>query len=92
MMLCLWSQDDGYEIVRSCAPLDFGPGRNMPDGKPRYHFWDFDNNAGPHVLSLLHDRVLTMDALPVQFDPSDVVKWDVRKSPWFVPRNWGRFS
>jgi len=26
------------------------------------------------------------------FDPAQFITWDINKSPWFVPRNWGAYS
>jgi hypothetical protein len=36
--------------------------------------------------------VVDMELLPDIIDPAEFVTWDVKKSPWFVARNWGTYS
>jgi len=86
------SKEDQGQLSRECAPMDFGPSRRAKDGADRYHFWDFDSDTKSHVLSLLPDQIVSILALEQIFDPAEFVTWDVISSPWFVPRNWGRYS
>ena len=32
-----YSREDGKNIERICAPMDYGPSRRFNDGKDRYH-------------------------------------------------------
>ena len=83
---------DSTRQTRLCAPMDFGPRRKSRDISDRYHFWDYEGESGPHVSSLMPDQVLRIETTEFTFDPADFVTWDLRESPWFVARDWGRFS
>lgn len=50
-------EDGGQHLVRTCAPMDYAPGRIAKDRANRYHFWDYDSDSpgGRHTLSLLPD-------------------------------------
>lgn len=72
--------------------MDFGPSRRASNKEDRYHLWDYDSDSKMHVLSLLPNQVVNIKALPDLFDPSEFVTWDIQKSPWFVPRDWGDYS
>ncbi len=87
------SKDDGgAELVRSCAPMDFGPSRRTKDQSDRYHFWDFDSDSlgGPHVLSLLPEQVVSIEAGEESFEPGEFVTW--KEIDWIYPRDWGQFG
>ena len=88
--LRFYSKEDSGELVRLCAPMDFGPSRRpgvAPDD--RYHLWDYESDQRNHTLSLKPEQVAAMAVLEDQFDPADFVTWPTN---WFVPRQWGRFS
>lgn len=87
--LTFYSQDDGQNLVRTCAPMDFGPTRIAKDNFDRYHFWDYDSDEGRHPLMLLPDQVVSISALSDQFDPAEFVTWDTN---WHHPRDWGEHS
>lgn len=68
-----------------CAPLDYGPEADVPDGVNRYLLWDYANNSGSHTLTLLPEQILDLRALGEVFDPEQI---DVRPPKWFTPRDW----
>lgn len=84
-----FSREDGGELVRICAPMDFGPSRRAHDKTPRYHFWDYDSDQGSHTLSLLPRNVRELEPTGDLFDPAEFVTWQTN---WIIPRNWGPFS
>lgn len=87
--LTFYSKDDGQEIVRTCAPMDFGPTRIAKDGFDRYHFWDYDSDNGPHSLMLMPDQVVSIIVLDDSFSPAEFVTWETN---WHYPRDWGQHS
>ena len=84
-------EDEGQHLVRTCAPMDYGPSRNARNKSDRYHFWDYDSDSpgGRHTLSLLPEQVVAIDESDELFDPAEFVAW---KPQWFYPRDWGEFS
>lgn len=74
------------------APMDYHPDRRATDKSDCYYFWDFEesNNGAPLILE--PDKIISMDLDKKTFDPSDFVTWDVRELPWFLKRDWGKFS
>lgn len=42
IQLTFFSKEDTRELVRVCAPMDFGPSRRTHDQSDRYHFWDYE--------------------------------------------------
>ncbi len=87
-----FSQEDGTHLRRACAPMDYGPSRRAHDQSDRYHVWDYESDTGPHSLSLLPAYVVGFELMGENFDPHEFVTWDVKKSPWFLPRDWGDLS
>jgi hypothetical protein len=87
--LTFFSQDDGQNLVRTCAPMDFGPTRIAKDGLDRYHFWDYDSDQGRHPLMLLPDQIVSITILNEPFDPAEFVSWETN---WHHPRDWGAHS
>lgn len=92
LRLTFYSKEDGTNLVRTTAPLDFGPSRRAADKSDRFHFWDYDSDTARHVLSLLPEQVVSIEALPDTFDPAEFVTWSTTSSPWFVARDWGVHS
>ncbi len=92
ILLTFYSKEDGRQLVRSCAPMDYGPSRRAHDKSDRYHFWDYDSDTGRHTLSLLPSQIVQMTPLQDGFEPAEFVTWNVRTSPWFISRNWGSYS
>lgn len=86
------SKSGGGYVVRTCAPVDFGPWARVKDGRDRYHFIDLDGTGGPHPACLLPEQITLFSPTDDVFDPAELVTWDLRKYPWHVSRDWGRFS
>lgn len=86
-------EDDGAELVRTCAPIDFGPSPWMRNKADRYHFWDYDSDSpsGPHRLILVSDQIISIVGTDEEFDPGGFID---REGPygWFYRRDWGTFS
>ena len=74
------------------APMDYHPDRRATDKSDCYHFWDFEEGDNGAPLILEPDKIISMNLDKRTFDPSDFVTWDVRKLPWFLKRDWGKFS
>lgn len=90
VLLTFLSREDGdSRQTRTCAPMDFGPSNRTKDKSDRYHLWDYESADGPHTLSLLPERIVTVDPTGDFFDPAEFVSWETN---WHYPRNWGDFS
>lgn len=87
-----FSQKEKKELVRICAPLDFGPLRGASDGFDRYHLWQLDRKRKPFNLPLLPADITSFTRLDETFDPADIVTWSFKPKAWHVPRDWGAFS
>jgi hypothetical protein len=92
IQLTFYSKEDHGLLVRTCAPMDFGPSRRASDKSDRFHFWDYDSDTQRHTLSLLPDQVHSIELIDEKFDPAEFITWDTSKSPWFVKRSWGQYS
>jgi len=90
--LKFFSKQDRSILTRLCAPMDFGPGRRTKDQQPRYHLWDYESDAKNHTLSLLPDQIVSIEPTDEIFGPAEFITWDVKKSPWFLIRDWGAHS
>lgn len=90
--LTFYSQEDGHNLVRRCAPMDYGPSRRAVDKSNRFHLWDFDSDERGHTLSLHRNQVVQIEVLDERFDPATFVSWDTTANPWFIERDWGPFS
>ena len=92
ILIIFHSNEDNKIISRKCAPMDYGPFRRSNDETPRFHAWDYESDKMPHTLSLLPNKIVSIKILNENFDPKDLVKWSVKRSPWFIKRNWGQYS
>lgn len=90
--LTFYSKDDGGQIIRTCAPMDYGPSRRAVNKNDRFHLWDYDSDTKSHTLSLLPEQIHSIEVLPEHFDPAGFVTWDTNSSTWFVSRDWGPYS
>lgn len=88
--LTFFSREDNTQLVRSCAPMDFGPSRRARDRSDRYHLWDYDSDSGSHVLGLLPFQIASIEATSLTFEPAEFVTWSA--IDWFHPRDWGPYS
>ncbi len=82
-------EDGGAELIRSCAPMDFGPSTRTHDKSDRYHFHDYDSGDGPHTLSLPPEQVVSIEPTGQTFDPGEFITWD---TDWHHARDWGSYS
>lgn len=87
--LVFFSKEDARQVVRTCAPMDYGPSKRTGDGFARYHLWDYDSPDRPHTLSLRAEQIVSIQATGDYFDPSEFVTWPPQ---WSHPRNWGPYS
>lgn len=87
--ITFYSQEDMGNIIRVCAPMDFGPSRKSLDNTDKYHMWDYESDQGPHTLSLPQEQVKNIEVLSENFDPTEFVKWEPN---WFISRDWGDLS
>ena len=84
-----FSKEDRRNIVRLCAPMDFGPSRRAADKSDRFHMWDYESDKKNHTLSLIPNQVVSIDVLDQNFDPAEFITWS---TDWFVQRDWGQYS
>jgi hypothetical protein len=87
--LTFFSKEDGKNITRLCAPMDYGPSRRTKNQDDRYHLWDYESDKSNHTLSLLPEQIINMDFTTINFEPSEFISWEPN---WFVSRDWGKFS
>lgn len=93
VLLHFYSKEDGGLIlIRTCAPMDFGPSRRAHLKNDRYHLWDYDSDTRVHTLSLSPEQMLRILPIEEAFDPAEFITWSLQKSPWFTPREWGQYS
>src|SRR3954447_13020560 len=82
----------GKELVRVCAPLDFGPLRGPTDGADRYQFWNLEAKHKPFNLALVEGDIVKMTLLDETFDPAEIITWAFKPGAWRIPRDWAAFS
>ncbi len=80
------------ELVRVCAPLDFGPLRGAVDRSEFYQLWDLEGRRKPLNLAIAPADVLAMERLEETFDPAAIITWAFKPGAWHVAREWGPFS
>lgn len=89
--ITFYSKEDGRDLTRLCAPMDYGPSRRTKDKTNRFHFWDYESDKQEHTLSLLQDQIKSIEVLEDSFMP-DFVTWNTKTSRWHVKRDWGAYS
>jgi hypothetical protein len=89
LRLTFFSKEDGGDLIRTCAPMDYGPSRRTRNLDDRFHFWDYDSDTGRHTLSLLPPQVVSIILLDDLFEPAEFVTW---RPEWIVARDWGAYS
>ena len=53
--LTFYSKEDADVVVRTCAPMDYGPSRRARQKDDRYHLWNYESDTGQHPLNLPSD-------------------------------------
>lgn len=89
VLLTFHSKEDNGTLVRTCAPMDFGPSSRAHDKSDRFHFWDYDSDKQRHTLSLLPEQVISIHVLGEMFNPAEFITW---QPAWHVQRDWGQYS
>lgn len=84
-----FSKEDSGHLVRTCAPMDYGPSRKVKKKDDRYHMWDYDSDSGSHTLSLPVEQIKNIEILGETFNPAEFVTW---RTNWSIARDWGKFS
>jgi hypothetical protein len=87
-----FSKKVGEELVRMCAPLDFGPLRGSPDTAERYQLWDLEAKRKPWNVAILESDVVSMTLLDETFEPGAIITWAFKPKAWRIPRDWAEFS
>lgn len=80
------------EVVRVCAPLDFGPLRGAVSRADVYQLWDLEAKRKPFNVVLAEADILSMTPLDETFEPSTIITWAFKPHAWHVPRDWAEFS
>lgn len=86
------TKDSQQQVVRKCAPLDMAPSRKTKLPCYKFHFWDFESQPKPHIVSLYPEQIMQIEVLDEAFKPEDIITWDIGKSPWTIIRDWGSLS
>ena len=86
------SRKEGQELVRVCAPLDYGPLRGALVVADHYQLWDLEGKKKPHNLALLASDIVAMTPLEETFDPAAIITWAFKPGAWQVARDGGEFS
>lgn len=90
--LTFYSKEDAGDVVRTCAPMDYGPSRRAKQKDDRYHLWNYESDTGPHPLSIPPEQIHDMTVLDEHFEREEFVTWSAAASPWFIKRDWGPYS
>lgn len=75
-------------IVRTCAPLDYGPQKKFKDKSNRYMFYHFETK---HPSPMLPEQIRGIELINEHFDPGDIVTWNPPYD-WHIARDWGVYS
>jgi hypothetical protein len=87
--ITFFSKEDGRNLIRKCAPMDFGPSRRATNRADRFHAWDYESDEKNHTLSLLPEQIVSIEVLSEMFNPSEFIRWEPN---WIVTRDWGDYS
>ena len=80
--ITFYSEAERQTHMRTCVPLDYGPGKGTKAQLDQFHVWENESVSGGHLLSLDPEQVRRLDILDEVFDPADFV--------WFLSRDWGQ--
>lgn len=92
MRVRFFSRKQGKELVRTCAPLDYGPLRGALDPAPRYQLWDLEGKKKPLNVAVAAEDIREMVPLEETFDPAEIITWAFKPKAWSLPRDWAEFS
>lgn len=85
-------KEGGRELVRICAPLDFGPLRGAAEPIDHYQLWDLEGKRKPLNIAVAEGDVLAMTPVDGTFDPATIITWKFKPKAWHIPRDWAEFS
>ncbi len=80
------------EVVRACAPLDYGPLRGAKDGASVYQLWDLEAKRKPYNVTIAEADLREVTRLDETFDPAAIITWAFKPHAWHVARDWAEFS
>jgi hypothetical protein len=92
LSVTFFSRKEGKELVRVCAPLDFGPLRGAKEPADHYQLWDLEGKRKPLNIAVLPADVVKMTVLGETFDPAEIITWAFKPGAWRIARDWGQFS
>lgn len=87
-----FNRKEGRELVRVCAPLDYGPLRGAVDPMDHYQLWDLEGKRKPHNVAVTAEDLRALTPLEETFDPAAIVTWKFKPGAWRIARDWGEFS
>ncbi len=92
MVVRFFNRKEKRELVKTVAPMDFGPLRGALDAQPRYQFWDLLGKRKPLNIAVLAEDIREMKVEEGTFDPAEIITWTFKPGAWAVERDWGSFS
>ncbi len=87
-----FSKKEKRELVKTCAPMDFGPLRGALDAAPRYQFWDLLGKRKPLNIAVLEEDIREITPVDGTFEPEEIITWTFKPGAWSVARDWAAFS
>lgn len=87
-----YSRKEGKNVVRKCAPLDYGPLRGAIEPEAHYQLWNLEGKKKPLNVALRASEIFTMTATDERFDPATIITWNFKPNAWSIERDWEEFS
>jgi hypothetical protein len=84
-----YSKSEKEDLVRTCAPKDYGPVSRFQNKGDYYHLWNYEGYPKPHPMFLSVAQVHNIKVLDEKFDPAEFAK---QGKIWQISRDWGEFS
>jgi len=83
---------ENREVVRVCAPLDYGPLRGAKSSVDVYQLWDLEAKRKPYNLAIAEADLVSIARLDETFEPAAIITWAFKPHAWHVARDWAEFS
>ena len=87
-----YSRKERKNVIRKCAPLDYGPLRGAIEPEDHYQLWNLEGKRKPLNVTLRDNELLTLTLLDETFEPADIITWAFKPNAWTLPRDWADFS
>lgn len=87
-----YSKKEGRNVVRKCAPLDYGPLRGAAEQEDHYQLWNLEGKKKPLNVVLRASEITAMTATNEPFDPAAIITWNFKPNAWHIARDWQDFS